>query len=226
MCKHCKRPFSRQDSLLRHERLHARLENTKSPPSGQSAPGPVTPESLSTAEVDAENHASPYVTVSAQVQDQSQMNGNFQQNSTSTELGFELMWPDSEYLFQTIMSPNTLAFPSDAPPSEFSVGTPSSTFDERVPSIDSIPSGGNHKAVHDVSKMIASWVRASSNFANERHSDRIAVIKCNDSCRIQFHPLRFLGRVLAHVLRSIHPNFSHSAQSNIRVSRLHPSTVA
>jgi hypothetical protein len=87
------------------------------------------------------------------------MNGAFQQsNAAPPELGFELIWPDSEYLFQTIMSPNTLAFPSDAPPSELSVGTPSSTFDERVPSIDAIPSGGNHKAVHDVSQMIASWV--------------------------------------------------------------------
>ena len=178
MCKHCKRPFSRQDSLLRHERLHARLENAKSPRSGQSAPGPVTPESLNTTEVDAENHASPYVTASAQTQDQSQMNSSFQQNPASTDLGFELIWPDSEYLFQTIMSPNTLAFPPDAPPSEFSVGTPSSTFDERAPSIDSIPTGGNHKAVHDVSKMIASWVCALRSAANVERSN------CSHSLRV------------------------------------------
>ena len=128
----------------------------------------MTPESLSTAEAGVDSRPSPYMTAPAQEhptllprQAPASSNGTIPQATPLSDLGFELMWPDSEYLFQTIMSPNPLTFPSEpAPPSELSVGTPSSTFDERVPSIDSIPSGGNHKAVHDVSQMVVRWVRS------------------------------------------------------------------
>jgi hypothetical protein len=91
-----------------------------------------------------------------------------EQITPPAELDFDLIWPDSENLFQTIMSSDTvsqwqvplgsLLFPAaDQPVCNNSFGSPSS-FDDRVPSIDAIPSGGNHQAVHNVSKMITSLV--------------------------------------------------------------------
>lgn len=85
------------------------------------------------------------------------------------ELDFDLIWPDSEDLFQTIMSTDSVnqwqmplgALPfsvSASPaPSDVAFGTPSS-FDERPSSIGIIPSGGNSQAVQDVSKMISNLV--------------------------------------------------------------------
>lgn len=94
-----------------------------------------------------------------------------QQVTPVTELDFELIWPDSEDLFQTIMSSDavnqwqiplgTLPFPAENyPASNSSFGSPGS-FDDQVPSIGAIPSGGNYQAVHNVSKMITSLVSLS-----------------------------------------------------------------
>jgi hypothetical protein len=94
-----------------------------------------------------------------------------QQVTPTAELDFELIWPDSEDLFQTIMSSDavnhwqvplgTLPFPAENyAASNSSFGSPSS-FDDRVPSIGIIPSGGNHQAVQNVSKMITSLVSMS-----------------------------------------------------------------
>jgi hypothetical protein len=138
-------------------------------------------------------------------------NGAITQTNPLSELGFELMWPDSEYLFQTIMSPNPLAFQSEPTPlSEFSVGTPSSAFDERVPSIDSIPSGGNHKAVHDVSQMVARWVSPLI-LLEELDLTEVIVFQHYRSCRVEFHPFCLPGRMLAHVFRAFHSNVPRPA---------------
>lgn len=88
-----------------------------------------------------------------------------------TELDFDLIWPDSEDLFQTIMSTDTthqfqmpvgaLPFSVSASPapSDLAFATPTS-FDERPSSIGAIPSGGNTQAVQDVSKMVSNLVGA------------------------------------------------------------------
>jgi hypothetical protein len=92
--------------------------------------------------------------------------------SSPAEVDFILVWPDSELLFQTIMSSDTanqwqmplgtLPFlPGLHQTSTANVGSLSS-FDDRGPSIGAIPSGGSHRAVHDVSKMVTSLVSLST----------------------------------------------------------------
>ena len=90
----------------------------------------------------------------------------------SADLDFELIWPDTEDLFHTIMSSDTswqmplatLPFPpgmtgtgAAQPDSVATYDTPSS-FDDRASSVGSIPTGGSHQAVHDVSQMVTSLV--------------------------------------------------------------------
>lgn len=86
------------------------------------------------------------------------------------DLDLQLIWPDAEDLFQTIMSSDNasqwqmplgaLPFPTqlnETTPMGF--GSPSS-FDERHSSTGFIPNGGGHQAVTGVSMMIASLVGA------------------------------------------------------------------
>ena len=92
--------------------------------------------------------------------------------STSTppsclDMDFELMWPDSEQLFQTIISPeyldqwqlplgNFVSPPVQLTDSSAPVTPPTSDIiGDKPSSIESIPSGGNHRAVHDVSRMVS-----------------------------------------------------------------------
>lgn len=89
-------------------------------------------------------------------------------NHTASDLDFDLIWPDSENLFQSLMSSDatdqwqmplgTLPFPplvQDV--SGLTFGSPSS-FDTRSSSIGTIPSGGSHQAVRDVTEMVTSSV--------------------------------------------------------------------
>ena len=160
---------------MRHERLHTRTETaiyTSSPPN--AVPGVATPESFQDFAV---NNNSDATLACAPVQDpappkrQLAATTGLPQVTPTAELDFELIWPDSEDLFQTIMSSDavnhwqvplgTLPFPAENyAASNSSFGSPSS-FDDRVPSIGTIPSGGNHQAVQDVSKMITSLVSMS-----------------------------------------------------------------
>lgn len=85
----------------------------------------------------------------------------------SADLDFDLIWPDTEELFHTIMSTDTpwqmplttLPFPPGVHHQHDNhvYGTPSS-FDDRASSVGSIPSGSGHQAVHDVSRMVTSLV--------------------------------------------------------------------
>ena len=84
-----------------------------------------------------------------------------------TDLDFQLMWPDSEDLFQSIMSSDnntqqmplgTLPFPQTVDQfTPTSLDSPSS-FDDRGSAIKAIPSSGGHQAVYGVSKMISNLV--------------------------------------------------------------------
>lgn len=87
----------------------------------------------------------------------------------ASDLDFTLIWPDSESLFQSIMSSDTtdqwqmplgaLPFPPVVQDvNSMSFGSPNS-FDDRSSSIGTIPSGGSHQAVRDVTEMVASSVR-------------------------------------------------------------------
>ena len=85
---------------------------------------------------------------------------------SATDLDFQLIWPDSEELFQSIMSSDntsqmplgTLPFPQSLDQfTPTSLDSPNS-FDDRGSAIKTIPNGGGHQAVHGVSKMITNLV--------------------------------------------------------------------
>jgi len=148
--------------MLRHERLHTRAESTRYASSqAGSVTGPITPESMQRVDVNGDSDSTPFAGTTGQEQvitERQTANSGLQLSAPTADLDFELIWPDSEDLFQTIMSPNAFSFPSESTlMMDHSLGTPCS-FDDRAPSIDAIPSGANHRAVRDVSRMIASWV--------------------------------------------------------------------
>lgn len=91
---------------------------------------------------------------------------------TAADIDFSLIWPDSENLFQSIMSTGTtdqwqmplgtLPFPPVVQDvSTMNFGSPNS-FDDRSSSIGTIPSGGSHQAVRDVTEMVTSSVSSLS----------------------------------------------------------------
>ncbi|KUJ07826.1 uncharacterized protein LY89DRAFT_789492 [Mollisia scopiformis] len=171
-CKECQRPFARQDSLARHEKLHTRKDpiHYPSPPSSLiSQPSQRMTASLSPMGIPEMAHESP-VSLPGGMSDQLSVAGD--QNSAQTmpppppsaELDFDLMWPDSEDLFETLMASETnnqWQMPFTTLPisskslytSNTAFSTPSS-FREQGPSIDAIPSGESHRAVHNVSNMV------------------------------------------------------------------------
>jgi hypothetical protein len=192
---------------MRHERLHTRTETTiyTSPPPNVVT-GVVTPESFHDFAV---NNNSGAALACAQVQDpappkrQSATTTGLQQVTPTAELDFELIWPDSEDLFQTIMSSDavnhwqvplgTLPFPAENyAASNTSFGSPSS-FDDRVPSIGTIPSGGNHQAVQNVSKMITSLVSMTIT-AKITRLFTLSTVFQRDSCgRVHQHHVSLFG---------------------------------
>lgn len=115
----------------------------------------------------------------------------------ATDLDFQLIWPDSEELFQSIMSSDTTAqMPLGTIPFPQSLDqfTPSSLdspncFNDRGSAIKSIPSGGGHQAVHGVSKMITNLVRKSQWRSKYLQLTRL-VVECY--CRGRSH-VYYLG---------------------------------
>ncbi|ETI25656.1 hypothetical protein G647_02430 [Cladophialophora carrionii CBS 160.54] len=83
----------------------------------------------------------------------------------SMDLDFELIWPDSEDLWQTLMSTdanNPWQKSLDTPCSSYmTLDTPRS-FEERSLPRGAPPSGVNHQAVQDVSKMVSSVAVAAA----------------------------------------------------------------
>ena len=169
VCKDCSRAFARQDALTRHEKLHIGGGSNRKP---VSQPTPLTSQSDTIDAIPtwvSSQAASPQALASTPTQpwgstestQQSGLNG-------TTDIDFSLIWPDSENLFQSIMSTGTadqwqmplgtLPFPpvvQDVNAMNF--GFPES-FDDRGPSIGPIPSGGSHQAVRDVTEMVTSSV--------------------------------------------------------------------
>jgi hypothetical protein len=84
----------------------------------------------------------------------------------SPDLNFDLIWPDSEGLFEMLMaSENTnqwqMPFATLPITSQIlhdnNIMTEANFHDKR-PSIDSIPNGESHRAVHNVSEMVTTVV--------------------------------------------------------------------
>jgi hypothetical protein len=187
VCKDCGRAFSRQDSLLRHARLHNKNEYGLSPSSPPSSHSNVEATcTLQSAKGAGTAHIPwadrPYNT---------DTNSNRPPGGDSTpasvrnnadhgqQLDFDLIWPDAEDLFHTITSPEHASswnMPLGALPlpaglvnlGPLSPRSPDS-FADGVSSIGSIPLGGSHSAVHGVSKMITGLVRdAGTNMCYQR----------------------------------------------------------
>lgn len=100
--------------------------------------------------------------------DESQPSQHQGMHNVAADLDFALIWPDSENLFQSLMSSDTtdqwqmpfgtLPFPpvvQDVNGMNF--GSPN-FFDDRSSSVGAIPSGGGHQAVRDVTEMVTSSV--------------------------------------------------------------------
>lgn len=172
MCAQCSRPFARQDSLARHQKLHRRRDTGVFPTSPsnqiiqQSLPSP-----LSSSGDDAVNQASTQSVLQATPWERqggsseiSQQNENEQ---TSVFLDFDLIWPDSEQLFESLMAlDNTnarLLEPLSDPPVS-SLGLPqnipaSSRSSQQTTSLmGANTSGESHRAVHNVSEMVTAIV--------------------------------------------------------------------
>lgn len=173
-CKECQRLFARQDSLFRHEKLHVKEANDyPSPSSTNSTHNPnftlLGPDS-SNGFHETDDHDSPsqptpphlsMFDIDTPAADPATASHNLQ----SADLDFDLMWPDTEDLFETLMAPdptNPLQIPySNSYPSPsqsgFSFGTPASIIDKASP-MSSVCSGESHRAVHNVSEMVTNLV--------------------------------------------------------------------
>ncbi|KAJ5335037.1 hypothetical protein N7452_007440 [Penicillium brevicompactum] len=160
VCKECRRPFARQDALTRHEKLHTRSVD------GNSDSGPLPQPSVGSVASWNTNSVSPVdLSTSATSQSWDEASGDTSMHAAS-ELDLTLIWPDSENLFQSLMSSDTtdqwqmplgtLPFPpvvQDVHSMTF--GSPSS-FSDRGSSIGTMPPGGGHKAVQDLAEMVTS----------------------------------------------------------------------
>ncbi|CAG8081641.1 unnamed protein product [Penicillium salamii] len=162
VCQECRRPFARQDALTRHEKLHVRAMNAKQ---NQNILPQHSVAVDSTASWDT-NSTSPFdQSTSATSQSWDEAPGDPGMHVAS-ELDFALIWPDSENLFQSLMSSDTtdqwqmplgtLPFPPVVQDvNGMSFGSPIS-FDDRSSSIGALPMGGGHQAVQDVTEMVTS----------------------------------------------------------------------
>ncbi|KAK4944195.1 hypothetical protein LTR10_016308 [Elasticomyces elasticus] len=174
VCRECQRSFSRQDSLARHEKLHSRRRATKDAASPASVDKPVTPESMRSTDLTEQsvNTTADHFHFSTSVPDEQQFQPPValsslvpHQATQPLDLDYDLIWPDSEDLFQSIMSADpasqwqvplgTLPFSASPSTSDVPFGSTPASFDERPSSIGAIPSGGNRQAVQDVSKMVS-----------------------------------------------------------------------
>ncbi|KAJ5727610.1 hypothetical protein N7493_005430, partial [Penicillium malachiteum] len=167
VCKECHRPFARQDALTRHEKLHLRDLSAKDSPASVSVPPSASIESMASWESSSASTAGPASTSATSRSWDEQQSGNHPDiHNVASDLDFALVWPDSENLFQSLMSSDnadqwqmplgTLPFPPVVQDiNGMNFGSPNS-FDDRSPSVGVIPSGGGHQAVRDVTEMVTS----------------------------------------------------------------------
>lgn len=121
-------------------------------------------DSLASWDTSSASTADPSTSATSQSWDESHSGGMH----VASELDFALVWPDSENLFQSLMSSDTtdqwqmplgtLPFPPVVQDvNAMSFGSPNS-FDDRSSSVGAIPVGGGHQAVRDVTEMVTSSV--------------------------------------------------------------------
>lgn len=168
-CKECNRLFSRQDSLARHEKLHNQKETNDypSPSPTHSTQSSRISTSLSPIEIPGISsdipQSQPTPAQISTTEEEIAISG-MQHVPMSADLDFDLIWPDSEDLFATLMAPdstNQWQMPQNTFPissqSLYGFGTSTSIVDKESP-MSSVCSGESHKAVHNVSEMVTSLV--------------------------------------------------------------------
>jgi hypothetical protein len=142
--------------------------NAKGGPPPASIP-PVSLDSIPSWDSSSASTAGPASTsATSHSGEESASNHHSIMHNVPSDLDFALVWPDSEDLFQSLMSSDiadqwqmplgTLPFPpvvQDVNGVNF--GSPNS-FDDRSSSVGAIPSGGGHQAVRDVTEMVTSSV--------------------------------------------------------------------
>ncbi|KAF2666591.1 C2H2 type zinc finger domain protein, partial [Microthyrium microscopicum] len=191
LCRLCNRPFARQDSLLRHERLHARQSKA---PSASASPSitsqPITPESLNRLD-EADNER----TCPEPLGGGLQPDGPEYEMILPPDMPSELVWPDSEDLFNDIMLGDVI------PQQLLSFGTlpietqllidplPPATSSDPAESIDAIPTGGNRRAVQDVSKMIANLSSSVTAAAESTSISSVFLDECLHMFFVRFIPI-------------------------------------
>ncbi|KAL4782489.1 hypothetical protein BJX76DRAFT_288760 [Aspergillus varians] len=195
VCRQCRRPFARQDALARHEKLHTRATATK------QAQSPQVPQvtSLDTLPWDA---ARPETVVTKSAPGRAWEESDPPQPSSlqgiASDLDFALIWPDSENLFQSIMSSeisNQWQIPFGSIPtppvvqgvSGMNFGSPN-CFQDRASSIDNIPSGGSHQAVRDVSDMVTSSSSSVTAAINTTSITSVFLDECLHMFFVRFIP--------------------------------------
>ncbi|KAK5221266.1 hypothetical protein LTR72_006826 [Exophiala xenobiotica] len=216
------RDMNEVDSLARHEKLHTRRRATKDGFATDTVVKPPTPDSLGSTDINDQSTTAPATTYdyAGAVPDEQPFDSLStsvpQSAPQSLDVDFDLIWPDSEDLFQSIMSTETsnqwqmplgtLPFSASPTASDVAFGTPSS-FDERPSSIGTIPSGGNHQAVQDVSKMVSNLSSSVTAAAKSTSITSIFLDECLHMFFVKFiptfpvlHRATFVFRDCAHPL--------------------------
>jgi hypothetical protein len=174
VCKECKRPFARQDALARHKKLHNRTGYSQcpSPPTSHASRQSICSPS-SSGQLGAPDNGSA-VTRGTETNPSAPVRCahgpvELHNSALSTDMDFDLIWPDSEELLENLVSLDSSAqWQSTLGALPISFGgngmgnntfESSNSFHDKASSIGIIPSGESHQAVHNVSEMVTSLVR-------------------------------------------------------------------
>lgn len=234
-CKECKRTFSRQDSLARHEKLHLRTDGTKYAISPSASTPLMSLPALPTPEHSVDTtYTNPSGSSAASIQGWNLNNpsvvddASFIDMSQNADLDFQLIWPDSEELFQSLMAVDTAShIPLGTLPmsSNFDNVTPRDLFEQNRSATEAIPSGGGHQAVHGVSKMISALVRNLCLSYQLFSLIREIVIQRHCRSRGVIRDLSLPRRMSTYVLRALYTHIPNSTQADICLSRLYASSL-
>ncbi|KAL1297157.1 hypothetical protein AAFC00_004733 [Neodothiora populina] len=195
-CKECHRAFSRQDSLARHEKLHLRRD--KKGYTGQQSVASTTPKSmgiptLPTPEDYTDNSLYGEITGAQDLSDSGWMERqdmdhiSFMDVTQNSDIDFPLIWPDSEELFQSLLTaeptPQVAFGMLPLPPTSGRDIEQYQVDKEHKSTAGAIPIGGGYNAVNCASRMI---LNQSSNVAAEVEASSITSVFLDECLHMFF----------------------------------------
>lgn len=147
------------------------MKNKNGPPTS-SVPPSASLESMASWDTSSASTVDPSTAATSQSWDEPHSTQHPGMQNVASDLDFALIWPDSESLFQTLMSSDTtdqwqmplgtLPFPPVVQDvNGMSFGSPNS-FDDRSSSVGAIPSGGRHQALRDGTEMVTTSLSLTS----------------------------------------------------------------